>query len=445
MEACRNGALEGQLPPAIRLEFIQAFDPHASPTRTRTCAPAVALLEAGLAKLHPSFDPYNTPGGSELEQAQAKARKQKLKVRRGGTSSRSGWWTLEEECGQGACWPCGPARPMVPQAQPRALCLTSSAACLPPHLPAGVGEGRARGGRGGRGGGGGRRCQRRARHPRAHGGGGVGCHRRQRHLRAGGCDVCMCWRWRVCGGACVVSAPVRQLMGPDKRAGCVHAESLTALLPTPCASSPADGRRAARDVGGGAAGGAVHGRHPHPRGELPCGWWLACAAALRAPQPRACTVSFGCAGRHYDACFPPHTPHTKQAPLKAGDKCLAQSASDKQWYRASVEKAYAADPVRAGGAGSAGVRRAWLRGGLEAGTGSLPQPRPWATPAHPHLIHSMPSTAPHPRCLPADRPQVRRPLHRLWQQGARGRRAGALCSIPIFVSYPAITPPLVGW
>ncbi|KAI3435969.1 hypothetical protein D9Q98_002027 [Chlorella vulgaris] len=40
----------------------------------------VALLEAGLAKLHPSFDPYSTPGGQELEAAQAKARSQKLKV-----------------------------------------------------------------------------------------------------------------------------------------------------------------------------------------------------------------------------------------------------------------------------------------------------------------------------------------------------------------------------
>jgi hypothetical protein len=41
---------------------------------------AVALLEAGLAKLHPSFDPYTTPGGKELEAAQAKARAAKLKV-----------------------------------------------------------------------------------------------------------------------------------------------------------------------------------------------------------------------------------------------------------------------------------------------------------------------------------------------------------------------------
>lgn len=35
-----------------------------------------------------------------------------------------------------------------------------------------------------------------------------------------------------------------------------------------------------------------------------------------------------------------------QAPLKAGDKCLAQSGADKQWYRAAVERAYVADPVR---------------------------------------------------------------------------------------------------
>ncbi|PSC71228.1 hypothetical protein C2E20_5281 [Micractinium conductrix] len=39
-----------------------------------------ALLEAGLAKLHPSFDAYSTPGGPELEAAQNKARKAKLKV-----------------------------------------------------------------------------------------------------------------------------------------------------------------------------------------------------------------------------------------------------------------------------------------------------------------------------------------------------------------------------
>ena len=48
---------------------------------------AEALLAAGLAKLHPAFDPYSTPGGRELEQAQAKARAQKLKVRRTGTGS----------------------------------------------------------------------------------------------------------------------------------------------------------------------------------------------------------------------------------------------------------------------------------------------------------------------------------------------------------------------
>ncbi|KAL4429360.1 hypothetical protein ABPG77_005134 [Micractinium sp. CCAP 211/92] len=40
----------------------------------------VALLEAGLAKLHPSFDPYSTEGGRELEAAQNKARQAKLKV-----------------------------------------------------------------------------------------------------------------------------------------------------------------------------------------------------------------------------------------------------------------------------------------------------------------------------------------------------------------------------
>lgn len=50
-------------------------------------SPAVALLEAGLAKLHPAFDPYSTPGGRELEAAQSKARAAKLKVR----AHRSGW------------------------------------------------------------------------------------------------------------------------------------------------------------------------------------------------------------------------------------------------------------------------------------------------------------------------------------------------------------------
>lgn len=54
---------------------------------------AVALLEAGLAKLHPAFDPYNTPGGQELEAAQAKARQKKLKVR-----------LAEHRCVGGGAW-----------------------------------------------------------------------------------------------------------------------------------------------------------------------------------------------------------------------------------------------------------------------------------------------------------------------------------------------------
>lgn len=40
-----------------------------------------ALLEAGLAKLHPSFDPDRVQGGSELAAAQEHAQKGKLKVR----------------------------------------------------------------------------------------------------------------------------------------------------------------------------------------------------------------------------------------------------------------------------------------------------------------------------------------------------------------------------
>jgi hypothetical protein len=49
---------------------------HSTPPLT------VALLEAGLGKLHPSFDPARVAGGSELAAAQDKAKKQKLKVRR---------------------------------------------------------------------------------------------------------------------------------------------------------------------------------------------------------------------------------------------------------------------------------------------------------------------------------------------------------------------------
>jgi hypothetical protein len=41
----------------------------------------VALLEAGLAKLHPSFDSNRVAGGAELTRAQEAARKHKLKVR----------------------------------------------------------------------------------------------------------------------------------------------------------------------------------------------------------------------------------------------------------------------------------------------------------------------------------------------------------------------------
>lgn len=39
-----------------------------------------ALLEAGLAKLHPSFDPDRVQGGAELAAAQEHAQTRKLKV-----------------------------------------------------------------------------------------------------------------------------------------------------------------------------------------------------------------------------------------------------------------------------------------------------------------------------------------------------------------------------
>lgn len=38
------------------------------------------LLEAGLAKLHPSFDPDRVPGGRELAAAQERAQSARLKV-----------------------------------------------------------------------------------------------------------------------------------------------------------------------------------------------------------------------------------------------------------------------------------------------------------------------------------------------------------------------------
>ena len=48
----------------------------------------VALLKAGLAKLHPSFDPDRVPGGRELAAAEASARAAQLKVGAGGPSVR---------------------------------------------------------------------------------------------------------------------------------------------------------------------------------------------------------------------------------------------------------------------------------------------------------------------------------------------------------------------
>lgn len=123
----------------------------------------------------------------------------------------------------------------------------------------------------------------------------------------------------------------------------------------------AGGRRAARGVGGGAAGRSVAGRRRDAGGEC-------CVGKAAGGAVLFCG---GCLllGMHVDACpvlrcavlsplqRAPHLPSPshvlalspllpKQAPLKAGEKCLAQSAADKQWYRATVERAYAADPVR---------------------------------------------------------------------------------------------------
>jgi staphylococcal nuclease domain-containing protein 1 len=42
---------------------------------------AVALLENGLAKLHPSFDPSRTASAADLQRAEDKAKAQKIKVR----------------------------------------------------------------------------------------------------------------------------------------------------------------------------------------------------------------------------------------------------------------------------------------------------------------------------------------------------------------------------
>ncbi len=40
----------------------------------------LALLNNGLAKLHPSFDPSRVPGGGELAAAEQRARDKRLKV-----------------------------------------------------------------------------------------------------------------------------------------------------------------------------------------------------------------------------------------------------------------------------------------------------------------------------------------------------------------------------
>lgn len=134
---------------------------------------------------------------------------------------------------------------------------------------------------------------------------------------------------------------------------------------------------------------------------------------------------------------------TLQTPLKTGDKCLAQSAADKGWYRATVEKAYTADPasVWRGRRESRGVSERNSRStavqlgagaspGLSAVPCVLPRRGSQATnaallqAAHPLCNSRPPSYQPLSVFTGADRPQVRRPLHGLWQQGARHSSSG---------------------
>ena len=104
-------------------------------------------------------------------------------------------------------------------------------------------------------------------------------------------------------------------------------------------------------MGGGAAGGPEHRRDAAPHGERLA--LLSCLALLSgvAGGVDGCWARIGGRQQCMSAApfYSPPPSHVRstplQAPLKAGEKCLAQSASDKQWYRASVEKAYAADPV----------------------------------------------------------------------------------------------------